>query len=238
MKTALAIRHVHFEDLGVIGPILEANGYAVAYADVGLADLGAIDVARIDLLVVLGGPISAYEQTLYPFLTAEYRCLETRLQAGRPTLGICLGAQLMAAVLGARVYPARQKEIGWAPIRLTEAGQTSMLRHIGPDAPVLHWHGDTFDLPVGAALLASTDLCPNQAFSWGPAALGLQFHLEVLASDIEHWLIGHACEIAALRPATTVTTLRAETHRWAPGLAPQAANGFRHWLSGLDPHKP
>ena len=238
MKSVLVIRHVAFEGLGLLGDVLAEHDYQITTMDAGDGHWEALDPNKPDLLVVLGGPISAYEQTLYPFLTAEYRCLETRLQAGRPTLGICLGAQLMAAVLGARVYPARQKEIGWAPIRLTEAGQTSMLRHIGPDAPVLHWHGDTFDLPVGAALLASTDLCPNQAFSWGPAALGLQFHLEVLASDIEHWLIGHACEIAALRPATTVTTLRAETHRWAPGLAPQAANGFRHWLSGLDPHKP
>jgi GMP synthase (glutamine-hydrolysing) len=230
MRSVLAIRHVPFEGLGLLGDVLAEHDYQVELLDAGVDDLAAIDAVKADLLVVLGGPIGAYEESLYPFLTDELRCLEARLQAGRPTLGICLGAQLMAAALGARVYPARQKEIGWAPVSLSEAGRGSMLRHIDGGVPVLHWHGDTFDLPDGATLLASTGSCPHQAFQWGPAALGLQFHLEVVASEIERWLIGHACEIAALRPTVTVTTLRAETQRQAPGLAPHAANCFRSWL--------
>ena len=231
MRSALAIRHVAFEGLGLLGDVLAEHYYQIEQVEAGVDDLAAIDPNKTDLLVVLGGPIGAGDQALYPFLADELRCLEARLAAGRPTLGICLGAQLMAVALGARVYPARQKEIGWSPVSLSEAGRASMLRSIDGAVPVLHWHGDTFDLPAGATLLASTETCPHQAFRWGPAALGLQFHLEVVASEIERWLIGHACEIAALSPAITVTTLRAETQRLAPGLAPHAANCFRSWLA-------
>lgn len=233
MRSVLAIRHVHFEGLGLVGDVLAEDRYQVQYVDAGVDDLSVIDALKPDLVVGLGGPIGAYEAALYPFLVEELRILGARLKAGRPTLGICLGAQLMAAALGARVYPARRKEVGWAPLSLTEAGRASVLRHVDDGVPVLHWHGDTFDLPEGATRLASTEVCPNQAFSYGPAALALQFHLEVVQSDFERWLIGHACEIAHLRPAATVTTLRAETAQWAPRLAYRAADCFRDWLVGL-----
>ena len=136
----------------------------------------------------------------------------------------------MAAALGARVYPAQCKEVGWAPVTLTPAGQASPLRHLGQDVSVLHWHGDTFDLPQGATLLASTAICANQAFSYGPTALGLQFHVEVVPGEIERWLIGHACEIAALKTGATVNTLRADTRRLGPKLTVRATDIFRDWL--------
>ena len=233
MRSVLAIRHVHFEGLGLLGDILAQQGAHISYLEAGTADLAAVDALAADLLVVLGGPIGAYEQHLYPFLTDELRILRARLEAGRPVFGICLGAQLMAAALGARVYPARRKEVGWAPLTLTEAGRTSMLAPLDGGVPVLHWHGDTFDLPAGATLLASTEICPHQAFSVGPAALGLQFHLEARPADLEQWLIGHACEIAAMRPGVTVTSLRADTRTWGPGLAGPAAACLRTWLGGL-----
>ncbi|MEI8396628.1 MAG: glutamine amidotransferase [Rhodospirillaceae bacterium] len=234
MKSVLAIRHVHFEGLGLLGEVLEDNGYRITYLEAGLDDLGAPDAINSDLVVILGGPIGAYEQALYPFLKDELRLIEQRLKAGRPILGICLGAQLMAAALGARVYPARRKEIGWAPVTLTEAGQGSMLRFIDGGVSVLHWHGDTFDLPAGATLLASTEICPNQAFSYGPAALGLQFHLEVKGTEIERWLIGHACEISGSGPSITVPSLRAETLTMAPALVEPAKACFRSWLLGTE----
>ena len=184
MKSALAMRHVHFEDLGTLAPVLERLGYEIRYVDVPDGALGSADLLRPDLVVCLGGPIGAYETDAYPFLGEELAALEGRLARSRPTLGICLGSQLMARALGARVYPTGTKEIGFAPLRLTAAGRDSCLAPLGDDGAVLHWHGDTFDLPVGAVHLARTDVCENQAFSVGEHALALQFHVEVSPGDL------------------------------------------------------
>ena len=236
MKSVLAIRHVHFEGLGLIEEMLaERKSWQVTVLDAGIDDLAALDSLAPEVLVVLGGPIGVYEQESYPFLRDELRLIEARLKAGRPVLGVCLGAQLMAAALGARVYPAPAKEVGWAPVSLTAAGRESVLRHVDGGVPVLHWHGDTFDLPTGATLLASTEVCPHQAFSYGPQALGLQFHLEVVPAEIERWLIGHACEIAALKTGATVASLRADTKRLGPGLTVRAGDVFRDWLLQASP---
>jgi GMP synthase (glutamine-hydrolysing) len=232
MPTAIAIRHVAFEDLGTLAPALERRGYAVSYRDAAVDDLGAPDIAASDLLIVLGGPIGAYEEELYPFLTAEIAAIEHRLARQKPVLGICLGSQLMARALAARVYPGTGKEIGWAPLVLTAAGGASPLAPLGARAPVLHWHGDTFDLPGGATHLASTDRYRHQAFLWQRHGLALQFHLEVTAPGLERWYIGHACEIAAT-PAVSVPVLRAESEHWAPALAPLAARVVDGWLDGL-----
>jgi GMP synthase (glutamine-hydrolysing) len=183
MKSAIAIRHVHFEDLGSLEPALERASYEVRYADYGVDDIAVLDPVAPDLVVVLGGPIGAYEDDLYPSLKHELKLLEMRLGANRPTIGICLGAQLMARALGARVYPTGLKEIGWGPLILRPAGCESAIRHLGEDdTAMLHWHGDTFDLPAGATLLASTEICANQAFSWGRHALAFQFHPEATAA--------------------------------------------------------
>ena len=236
MKSVLAIRHVHFEGLGLLEEVLaERKNWQVRVLDAGIDDLSGLDPLEPELLVVLGGPIGVYERDIYPFLNDELRILEARLKAGRPVLGICLGAQLMAAALGARVYPAAAKEVGWAPVNLSGAGRKSVLHHVDGGVPVLHWHGDTFDLPDGAVLLASTAACPHQAFSYGPAALGLQFHLEVVPAEIERWLIGHACEIAPLKTGATVTSLRADTRTQGPGLTLRATDIFREWLRVVSP---
>jgi GMP synthase (glutamine-hydrolysing) len=233
MPTAVAIRHVPFEDLGLLGDALADRGWAVSYLEAGLEPLALPDRLGPELLVVLGGPIGVYEEEDYPFLGVELRLVEERLKAGRPTLGLCLGAQIMAAALGARVYPGGAKEIGWAPIALTEAGRASPLRHLDPqETDVLHWHGDTFDLPEGAERLASTALYENQAFRWGDAALALQFHPEVTADALERWLIGHTVEIAAT-PGVTVAKLRADAQRWDAALRRQARLCFDEWLDEL-----
>jgi GMP synthase (glutamine-hydrolysing) len=139
----------------------------------------------------------------------------------------------MARALGARVYPTGVKEIGWGPLILRPAGCESALRHLGQDdTAVLHWHGDTSDLPAGATLLASTEICANQAFSWGRNALGFQFHPEATAARLEQWFIGHACEIAAAK--LSVATLRADTMRHAARLETQARKCFAEWLTSLD----
>jgi GMP synthase (glutamine-hydrolysing) len=232
MPTAIAIRHVAFEDLGTLAAVLARRGYAVSYRDAAVDDLGAADIAASDLLIVLGGPIGAYEEEVYPFIAAEIAVIEHRLARQKPVLGICLGSQLMARALAARVYPGTGKEIGWAPLALSEAGRASPLAPFGARAPVLHWHGDTFDLPAGAAHLASTDRYRHQAFLWQRHGLALQFHIEVTAPGLERWYIGHACEIAAT-PGLSVPVLRTESEHWAPALAPVAARVVEGWLDGL-----
>ena len=133
MKTVVALRHVAFEDLGTLDPLLRQQGASVRYLEAGCDALDQLEALGPDLLIVLGGPIGANDEALYPFLRQELALLERRLAAGRPTLGICLGAQLMARALGARVYPAAGKEIGWSPLALTEAGRRSPLRFLAPE---------------------------------------------------------------------------------------------------------
>jgi GMP synthase (glutamine-hydrolysing) len=231
MKSALALRHVHFEDLGTLGGVLDARGYRVRYVDVPDGLLVGADVLEPDLLICLGGPIGAYETGAYPFLREELAALEARLALGRATLGICLGSQLMARALGARVYPSGSREIGFAPVRLTAEGAASCLAPLADDGTVLHWHGDTFDLPKSAIHLARTEACENQAFQLGRHALGLQFHVEVEPTSFERWLVGHACELATagIEPGA----LRSAMAAHGPDLARKAEAVLSRWLDEL-----
>lgn len=230
-RTAVAIRHVAFEDLGLLSAILDRAGWSVSYCDASVNDLAHRSIADADLLVVLGGPIGAYDGVAYPFLEAETRVLERRLGRDRPTLGICLGSQLMARALGARVFPGAVKEIGWGPIELTTEGKTSCLATLGAGGPVLHWHGDTFNLPDNAVRLASTANYENQAFAYGRCGLGLQFHLEADPNWLEEWYVGHAVELAAAK--VSVPALRRDTAKVAEGLRQQAETVFGRWLADM-----
>jgi GMP synthase (glutamine-hydrolysing) len=227
MRQALALTHVSFEGLGLLGPILDARGFQTTILNVPQIT-GPLDLISPDLVVILGGPIGVYQSDLYPFLEAEIEAIRARLLTGRATLGLCLGAQLMARACGAAVYPGPEREIGYKPLRLTDAGWTSPLSRLDHGVPVLHWHGDTFDLPEGAEHLASTGACENQAFSMGPKILGLQFHLEVGPHDLEAWLVGHAVELsnAQIDPRD----LRAQAQRAEQRLKPAATAIFSDWL--------
>lgn len=231
MAEVVALRHVPFEDLGLLAPLLETRRLAPRYVEAPTDDLDALDPAAPELLIVLGGPIGAGDDDAYPFLRQELRLVEARLAAERPILGICLGSQIIARALGSRIYPAPRPEIGWGPITLSEAGKDSCLRHLAPEeTAVLHWHGDTFDLPDGADLLASTELCENQAFRWDKTALALQFHAEATGRGLERWFVGHTLEIAAT-PGVTVAGLRADTARWSPIVAERGHRCFEEWLA-------
>jgi GMP synthase (glutamine-hydrolysing) len=230
----LAIRHVYFEDLGSLELVLGERSCPVRYLDVGFARIDAPNPVASSLMVVLGGPISAFDDDAYPTLAPLVAMLEKRIAAGLPTLGICLGAQIIARVLGARVYRAARKELGWSPLTLTAAGRASPVRHLdGAHTSMLHWHGDIFDLPAGATHLASTPVCENQAFSWGSNVLGFQCHPEVRADRFEPWLIGHAGEIAATE-GVDVRQLRADTARFGPALEEAARKMFGEWLDQVD----
>ncbi|MBM3581690.1 MAG: glutamine amidotransferase [Alphaproteobacteria bacterium] len=234
MKTVLALRHVAFEDLGGFAPVFARRGYTIEYLEAGVDNLARPAPYEPDILVILGGPIGVNDAADYPFIRDELDMLARRAKAGRPTLGICLGAQLMARALGARVYPAKAKEVGWAPIRLTDEGRRSSLAALAPNGePVLHWHGDTFDLPEEATRLASTDICPNQAFAWGSAWLALQFHAETTRRGLEQWFIGHTVEIAAT-PGVSVGQLRADTARWGASLETRGAACLERWLDAVE----
>jgi GMP synthase (glutamine-hydrolysing) len=229
-KLALAIRHVHFEDCGTLTEVLLERNFTIRYIDVGRHRLDTIDVAPADLLIGLGGPVSVYNYARYPWIKHELALFERALDLGKPCLGICLGAQMLAHVLGARVYPGPAKELGWSPLKLTAQGHTSVVAPLdGASTSMLHWHGDTFDLPADASLLASTELVTNQIFQWR-SALAFQCHPEVRTEDIERWLIGHACEIEAKR-GPTVDQLREDTLRFAPTLARQTAQVFNDWMT-------
>lgn len=225
----LAIRHVAFEDLGTFAEPIAAAGYATRYAEAGTDSLDDADAA--DLLVVLGGAIGAYDEARYPWLAADLAVIKRRQTSGRPMLGVCLGAQLIARAAGARVYPGPLKEIGYAPVRLTPAGEVSPLVALATHPVVLHWHGDTFDLPEGASRLAETNAYANQAFTLG-SSLGLQFHLEVDPSAFEAWLIGHAAELTAAEQ--NPVQLREQARRFGDGTHVVADKIMRAWLSSLE----
>src|SRR6204780_2159246 len=193
-KVCLAVRHVAFEDLGLLGPLVVSRGYEVRYHDAGIDPFESSTLRSPDLVIVLGGPIGVYEGDAYPFIAHEVAAIADRIAAEKPVLGICLGAQVMAAALGARVAPGPVKEIGWAPLTLTAAGKTSVLAPLGT-SPVLHWHGDNCELPAGCEGLASTAHCPVQAFARTPSQLALQFHLETEPARFESWLVGHTVEL-------------------------------------------
>jgi GMP synthase-like glutamine amidotransferase len=167
--------HVPFEEIGSIAPFLECRSAEVSYTrfyeSPQLPDLNSID-----LIVVMGGPMSVTEEDRFPWLKSEKRFIREAILLGIPVLGICLGAQLIASAMGARVYRNPVKEIGWFPVRAVPA--PAGMFQFPKECLAFHWHGETFDLPAGAVRLAESDACENQAFQLGRNVLGLQFHLE------------------------------------------------------------
>lgn len=170
------LQHVPFEGLGSIEPWLKKSGYAITNTRL-FQSVKLPDVHKIDLLIVMGGPMSVNDEGGYPWLVPEKKFIRCAIEAGKSVLGICLGAQLIAAALGAKVYRNSVKEIGWFPIQGISSNDKSIFKF--PDSiKVFHWHGETFDLPPQAVRLAKSDECENQAFQLGKSVIGLQFHLE------------------------------------------------------------
>ena len=226
--TVYAIQHLAFEDLGAWEDVFYQLGLRVRYFEAGIDDLRKAYEYK-GLTIILGGPIGVYETVDYPFLQQEIDLLKVRLEKNLPTLGICLGAQLIAHALGAKVYAGHSKEIGWSKLTLPVA-ENNPLQAL-ENIEVLHWHGDTFDLPEQAELLASSDLYPNQAFRVGQNILALQFHAEVASESLEKWLIGHTCELR--KAQINIPALRADHQRYAPALEQAASSVLMHYLENL-----
>lgn len=235
-RSALVFRHYDGEDLSTFAPILSACGYSYRYINTPTEALDAEEIMKADLLVIMGGPMGVYETEAHPHLLEEIKIARKRVDANKPTLGVCLGSQILAAALGAEVYKGpKGKEIGWRPLRLTEEGKTSPLRHLAAEnTNMFHWHGDTFDLPEGVALLASSDLYRNQAFSMGSNVLAVQFHAEIS----ENQLCGCFEDFTEdLKPFGNVEEkleeLRRDTEAHSATLEKQNALFLREWLEGL-----
>ena len=169
------LQHVPFEGIGSMASWLSDRDASVEYTR--FFESGVLpEIDGIDLLISMGGPMSANDEKTLPWLVPEKRFVREAVRRGIPTVGVCLGAQLIASALGARVYPNRQKEIGWFEIRKTNIKGDVFA--FPEKAAVFHWHGETFDLPEGAVCLAKSEACDIQAFQIGKTAMGLQFHLE------------------------------------------------------------
>lgn len=217
-KPVIVVQHVPHENLGLISDLFDARGIRYEYVrmeDVPARDFRAADVSG---LVVMGGPMNVDQTDRYPGLMAEIDWIRAAIRADLPVLGICLGSQLLAAALEADVYAGEKKEIGWYAVQLTDAALSdpvfSVCRH---EETVFQWHGCTFDLPDGALRLASSPLYANQAFRFGRAAYGLQFHLETTGEMIEAWLEepSNTEELAALE-YIDVDEIRRQTPQQLP----------------------
>jgi len=228
---AFVIQHLAFEHLGNVEVELIHHGYEISYFNAcDSNDLAIVETSSADLLVVLGGPIGVYEEENYPFLATEKKIISHYIALNKPILGICLGAQLIASVLGAKVYPGGHKEIGWGPISLDKKNIPSWFPDSLDGQRVLHWHGDTFDIPSGATRISSSDIYQNQGFTYGESILALQFHLEVCGpSFIEDWLVGHACEISSAK-GVDVKTIRRDTTTYQELMQPHASSLWKAWL--------
>lgn len=227
-ETIYAIQHVAFEDLGAWEDVFYQLGYRIRYFEAGIDDLNKA-LQYEGLTIILGGPIGLNDLESYPFLKQEIDLLKIRLQQKLPTLGICLGAQLIAHCLGATVYAGSQKEIGWSKLDLQNIVNNPL--NALEDVNVLHWHGDTFQLPAEAELLASTALYPNQAFRVGNNILALQFHAEIAADHLEKWLIGHTCELKQAQ--INISHLRLENQQYADCLQQAAEKLITQYLNQL-----
>ncbi len=177
------LQHVAFEGAANILKWAELKGHSVTTTRFFEMGWEVPPVAEVDCLFIMGGPMSVYEESEHAFLIPEKTFIRAVIDAGKPVLGICLGAQLCADVLGAKVYPMGQKEIGWYPV--SKVAPHPIFFDMNEGQHVFHWHGDTFDLPMGSILLASSAVCKHQAFMWKEQVMGLQFHMEMTPDDIQ-----------------------------------------------------
>jgi GMP synthase (glutamine-hydrolysing) len=218
MEEVLVFQHEAFEDLGFFAEVLEKQGADYRVVRLFHGEMPLEEWKNVRALIILGGPMNVNEEDSFPFLRWEKRIIRAAIDEAVPILGICLGAQLIAASLGAPVFQGPVKEIGWSPISITLHGQVdSLLGYLPENATVFQWHSDGFDLPAGAIRLASSAHYSTQAFRVGKTVYGLQFHLEVTPRMIERWIDERSKDLA-LAPYVLPDKIRADTQSYAPTL--------------------
>lgn len=206
-------QHIPFEGPARLGTWLSGQGHRVTFTR-WFAGERPPALASVDLLVVMGGPMSVYEEHLHPWLREEKQYIRQAIHAERRVLGVCLGAQLLAEVLGARVYPHTCREIGWFPIQRTHAAaQIPLFDDFSDGLEVFHWHGDTFDIPPGSIHAMRSEACPHQAFSFRDRVVGLQFHIEVEATGVAALLEACAGDLRPNRYVQRASEMRATEAR-------------------------
>lgn len=230
-KRALIIRHVPHEGIAGFRDPIERAGYLVDRIDVEDPRFSTLDLAEPDLLIMMGGPMGVYEQDRYPWIACQLRRLERRLDLGRPTLGVCFGAQMIAQALGGTVYAGPVREVGFHPVQVHSGVAGNPLRRI-EETPLLHWHGDTFTLPSDVELLASSHVYENQAFRRGRNILALQFHAEMgLDPRFEAWI--EAWPEAVAEAGHDGQSLRAAHDELGPPAVAAGQAMIAEWLEGL-----
>jgi len=230
VKEVWAIQHIGYEDLGSFEPVLKSRGFTVKYLCSRNLDYSCLYAGDADLIVVLGGPMGAYEVDKHPWIPFEIEFIRERIETGKPLMGICLGSQMIARACGADAYKGPQgKEIGWEPIAINADGMKTPLRHLdGALTNMMHWHGDTFDLPDGATLLASSKKYPRQAYSIGDNILAVQCHPEITESKLGLWYASQQDSIAEV--GLGVDKLKADAHKFGDRLKQQTALFLNEWL--------
>ena len=209
------LQHEPFEGLGSMEAWFRGRGAVLSATHLYRGDT-LPEPAAFDWLVIMGGGMSVNDELVFPWLIAEKELVRQAIAQGRRVLGVCLGAQLIAAALGARVYRNRVKEIGWWPLTRAEGMDTHPLGAVLPDgAEVFHWHGETFDLPAGAVRLAGSQACANQAMAVGLRVLGLQFHLETTEESARELIAGSAGDLAPGPFVQTAVAMLARPERFA-----------------------
>lgn len=228
--TITVFRHTPCEDLGSLAKVLEKNGITYRYVDAFHDDISAFDPHEPDVMIFMGASAGVYQDSDYPFIKEEIDIIEKRLAEGLPTLGICFGAQLIARALGAKVYKGEQgPEKGWHPLSVNEQGKKTVVRHLDKEhTNMVQWHGDTFDLPKEATLLASSDNYPHQIFSYGDHTLALQCHPEVTPYILKNWYVSSAAAVA--QGDIDIHKIRTETEKHIDILMGQSEKFFVEWL--------
>jgi len=223
-------QHVACEPLGTFAHGLATRGFAAEYVRLYAGETIPTDWSTARALIFLGGPMSVNDEDRHAYLAEEKAIIRQALRQHNPVLGICLGAQLLAAAAGSRVFPGVRPEIGWEAVTLSDAGRDDpLLAGVSELGAVVHWHGETFDLPAGAVRLASSTVTPNQAFRLGDSAYGLQFHVEVDAQMIDEWVGAYPHDLGP-NAAAAARRIAAGTALHLPALQAAAGTMINHFL--------